>query len=165
MAVQVTADRGSSSGGSSSSSTKLVYAQLLLVFQFQDAAWQRRQQQARLQSPPEQQQEQQQQTYQQRPQQYDQLRLHLRQQQQQQAQPWRPLALVKWFKPVARSPDVLTQHGAQLLEVEQMFDRALGRSSSSCAVIDLDAIVRREYIVQNFSATGRYHVSPFKHKC
>ena len=71
---------------------------------------------------------------------------------------------MKWYKRIARASDDLTKHGAILLEEEQVDDPILGAQTPNCSVIELETIVRREYIVRDFSTPGRFHVSPFKHK-
>lgn len=86
-------------------------------------------------------------------------------QRQQQQQGWRKLAYVKWYKAVARpGSDVLSKYGAKLLQEEMEKDPVLGTDVAKCTVIEVDTIINREYIVQDFSTPGRYHVSPFKHK-
>jgi hypothetical protein len=90
------------------------------------------------------------------------------QQQQQRGREWRPLALVQWFEvpPVVRGrrQDPLERYGAIRLKVQQAaYPVGSQQQVPYCSIVDLEAILRREYIVPDFSEPGFYHVSPFKH--
>lgn len=80
---------------------------------------------------------------------------------------WEQLAYVSWFKIVPRkgASGPLVKHGAVAVELETTYDPATKQQGSArCGIVPLSAIIRREYVVQDFKNGGnRYYVSPFKY--
>jgi hypothetical protein len=67
---------------------------------------------------------------------------------------WEPLAYVRWFKAVPE-PDVLCEFGAVRLAWDKVQDTAAGKYRCRESLVPLSAIVRRVYVVQDFSCAPR----------
>lgn len=80
---------------------------------------------------------------------------------------WEELAYVSWFKmlPRKRASGPLVKYGAVPLEVETTYDPATGQQGSvRCGIVPLSALIRREYVVQDFkNGRNRFYVSHFKY--
>lgn len=78
----------------------------------------------------------------------------------------RSLVYLRWFEEVAVSEgDVLAQFGAKPLKWAERVPSSGWRRQAEpwFQLVDLDDVVRREYIVQDYQGgEGRFHVSPFK---
>jgi hypothetical protein len=80
---------------------------------------------------------------------------------------WRPLAYVQWFDNVPSDSssrnDPLVKYGGVLLQARKVYDPATRSHNQSYGIVHLSSIIRKEYVMKDYSKEGRYHTNPFKH--